>query len=119
MEARDGCPSSSWRAGTRCWRPRGFCIVAPLLLPLLFSTQNPVYLLEAVLIGLVLAVKKLPSPGIRGLVVLLALAAAMPSLPESMENMRWQAEQRELAAAPLVQGWGHGLTLELGEAPPP
>lgn len=73
-------------------------VIAPVLvLPLLYPTQNPVYLLEPFLVSVVLVSGVISTSPSRWVILAAVLVGAREGVPASLENMRWQHSQWALA----------------------
>ena len=76
------------------WAP---VVAVSVVLPLCYSTENPVYLLEGALVVMALAATALARADVPVWVGALALVTSLPTLRASRENLVWQRDQWEIA----------------------
>jgi hypothetical protein len=84
--------AATWVGGrTRTWWTA--VVGVSVVLPLCYSTENPVYLLEGALVVMGLAATALARAALPAWVGAVALVTSLPTLGPSWENLVWQRDQ--------------------------
>ena len=88
--------AAAWAGGRArtWWAP---VVAVSVVLPLCYSTENPVYLLEGALVVMALAATALARADLPVWVGVFALVTSLPTVRASRENMVWQRDQWETA----------------------